>query len=112
MKSVLMVLSLLMSLQFMAQPVLITPRPVKITQPKMTGKFTINNQTRIVLHGTGHENSISFLTDYLKNQYEITLSVRKDTLSFKNAIHLNYSRMDHPVPGAYTLEVNTKRHFY
>ena len=108
MKRILTIISLVLSQQFMAQPVLVTPPPVKIIQPKKTGAFTINKQTQIVLHGTGHENSISFLTDYLIKNYGITLSVRKDTLVVNNSIHFNYGRMEHPIPGAYTLEVNKK----
>ena len=88
-----------------SQTINIIPQPVSVVYAKPAGFFTITPKTQFVVHGTAQENSIFFLRDYMKEYYGLTLMMWKDT-PITNTINLNYERMDHPIPGAYTIEVN------
>jgi hexosaminidase len=105
MKKIIVAICLLTYNSTHAQPTAIIPKPVQIIQPKVPGNFIIKDRIVIDVQGTGHENSYFFLSAYLKQYYNITTIVWMDTPSVKNAIHLNYERLDNPIPGAYNLEV-------
>src|SRR5690606_33689931 len=81
----------------------IIPEPVEVTMPASAGKFEITPQTPIVVEGSGLENAASFLNDYLQEVYGFKLPVQ--TNAYAGGIRLNYERMDHPIPGAYTMQV-------
>ena len=88
-----------------AQSISVIPQPVSVVYSKPAGFFTITPETQFVVHGTGQENSVFFLRDYMKEYYGMNLMLWKDT-PLTNTINLNYERIDHPIPGAYTIEVN------
>src|SRR6202008_3064115 len=88
-----------------AQSITVIPQPVAVVYAKPAGSFTITASTQFVIHGPGQENSIDFLRDYLKEYYGLNLMLAKEK-PMTNTINLNYERMDHPIPGAYTIEVN------
>src|SRR5579872_89135 len=103
MKCLLFVL-LLCSFYSFAQ-VNIIPQPVSVKYSGMNGKFSLGPDTKIILEGSGLENSISFLNDYLKAYYGFALetaSVSNDN----NKLILNFERMDDSIPGAYHLSVD------
>lgn len=81
----------------------IIPEPAEVKMPATAGTFTINANTPIVVEGSGLENSAAFLNDYLQQIYGFKLRVM--TNAYAGGIRLNFERMDHPIPGAYTLEV-------
>jgi hexosaminidase len=85
----------------------IIPQPSSVKMPKIAGKFTINPATVIVLEGSKMDNSINFLNNYLQRFYYFKLKILKSSLS-KNAIRLNYERMDSELPGAYRMTVDSK----
>ena len=87
------------------QGINIIPQPVSVKQPKIAASFTVTPATIIVLEGSGLENSVNFLNDYLQQYYNFKLKIAKSSSS-KNAIALNYERMNKRVPGAYNLQVN------
>ncbi len=85
-----------------AQKVNIIPEPALVELKK--GTFTISTETFLLPLGSGMDNSINFLNDYLKTFYGFQL--RKETgLKVVNAIILNFERMDKNLPGAYALTV-------
>ncbi len=83
-----------------AQELNIVPQPAEINWPQTKGNNTITSNTPIVLAGSGLENSANFLNDYLQRFYGFKLKIIKGT-NFKNAIVLNYERIEHEIPGAY-----------
>lgn len=83
-----------------AQEINIIPKPAEVKLPATPGKFTITPATTIVLEGSGMENSVNFLNDYLSRFYGFRLKTAK-TRPNKNVIALNYERLDNPLPGAY-----------
>ncbi len=85
----------------------IIPEPVFIKLPKMMENFSLNASTKIVLEGSGMDNSVSFFNDYLKQFYGFTLQTTSKA-SGNNNIVLNYERMDDSIPGAYHLGVSKK----
>ncbi|MDX1938323.1 MAG: family 20 glycosylhydrolase [Flavihumibacter sp.] len=87
-----------------AQELTIVPQPAEINWPQTSGTNTITSNTPIVLAGSGLENSAHFLNDYLQRFYGFKLNIIKDT-NFKNAIVLNYERMDHEIPGAHIVNI-------
>lgn len=99
----LLVSSLLFVPVFLVAQVNIIPEPVAIKMPVTAGEFTITAQTPIVLEGSGLENSAAFLNDYLQQIYGFKLKIMKN--AYAGGIRLNFERMDHPIPGAYNMEV-------
>lgn len=85
----------------------IIPQPVEIKQPKTAGNFNITPSTQIVLEGSGLENAVHFLNDYLQRFYHFTLTTAQKA-SATSVIVLNYEKMDNPVAGAYTLTSGSK----
>lgn len=99
----LLAFSLLFAPVFIKAQVNIIPQPVEVKMPATAGNFTITAQTPIILEGSGLENSAAFLNDYLQQIYGFKLKIQKN--AFAGGIRLNYERMDHPIQGAYTMEV-------
>jgi hexosaminidase len=89
-----------------AQDVNIVPRPAEIIQPSTPGYFVINPSTSIVLEGSGLGNCVQFLNDYLNRFYGFTLKTGKSATAGKNAIGLNFERINHPIAGAYVLDIS------
>ena len=85
----------------------IIPQPVSIKEPRIAAKFSITPATQIVLEGSNMDNSVSFLNDYLQQFFLFKLKVVKNSSS-KNAIRLNYERLDNEIPGAYHMTVDGK----
>lgn len=89
-----------------AQVSQLIPTPAQISYPATKGSFTLNPKTQIIIHSIGHENAFFYLNDQLRGKHGLALLSWMDTPIVKNAIHLNYARMDHGFPGAYTITVN------
>jgi len=105
MKTKLLAIAFLFTVSVQAQEINIIPKPSKLET--QTGNFTVTANTPIVLAGTGLETSARFLNDYLQKFYGFQLKVSKGS-SAKNAIVLGYEKMNHPIPGAYKMHVNSK----
>lgn len=90
-----------------AQSLQLIPQPASVKQPKTAARFTINAATVLVLEGSNLEQPAQFINDYLEQYYQLRLSIVNNTSS-KNAIRLNYERMDNELPGAYRLSVDDK----
>ena len=106
MKKVWFFASLFLTISTYAQ-VTIIPQPAELKMPEVAGSFVITPKTPIILEGSGLENSARFLNDYLKQLYGFTLPITKKA-GAAAGIRLNYDRMDHPIPGAYNMEINAK----
>ncbi len=89
-----------------AQVSQLIPVPAQISYPAAKGSFQLSAKTQIVIHSIGHENAFFYLNDQLRGKHGMALLSWMDTPIVKNAIHLNYARMDHGIPGAYTITVN------
>src|SRR6266700_622843 len=87
-----------------AQDINIIPRPIQVKKTVTPGNFVISPSTSIVLEGSGMENTVGFLNDYLQQFYGYKLKIAKAG-PHKNAIVFNYERMDHPIAGAYTMNI-------
>ncbi|MBI3139897.1 MAG: beta-N-acetylhexosaminidase [Sphingobacteriales bacterium] len=90
-----------------AQSINIIPQPVSVKQPRIAARFPITPSTLLVLEGSNLENSARYLNEYLQQFYLFKLKIVSTTTS-KNAIRLNYERLDNELPGAYTMTVNGK----
>ena len=103
MKKILIALCLAMAFtQTHAQEIALIPQPEKMTLG--TGNFTITPKTKIVLAGSGLEQSAKFVNDFLQSFYGFKLAIQKSG-DFKNNIVLNYEKMEYPIPGAYNLYI-------
>ncbi len=89
--------------QNQAQEIALIPQPEKLTPG--TGNFSITQKTKIVLAGSGLEQSAKFLNDYFQTFFGFKLAIQKSG-DFKNNIVLNYEKMEHSIPGAYYLHIN------
>ena len=85
----------------------IVPAPASIEMAKQAGNFIITKNTPLVLAGTGLDKTAEFFNDYLNQFYGFRLKISKNA-TVKNAIILNYERLDYELPGAYTMEVNSQ----
>lgn len=85
----------------------IIPQPADVQMPATAGTFAITAKTPIILEGSGLEQSANFLNDYLQQLYGFKLPVKKKGNNVPG-IHLNFERVDYPIPGAYNMEVNAK----
>jgi hexosaminidase len=103
MKNKLIALFLIMPLITLAQDIHLIPKPYRVE--KTDGSFTITPSTQIMLAENGLEKPAEFLNLYLQQQYGFKLAVVKKSPQ-KNAIILDYEKLDSPVPGAYTLNVS------
>src|SRR4051812_36861203 len=104
MRPYLLLVLITLSAALNAQQISIIPKPVDVIMPDKAGKFVITAKTPLVLQGSGMENSADFLNNYLQKYYGFKLKVVK-TGHPKNAVVLNYERLDSEIPGAYTLDV-------
>ncbi|HWC54882.1 MAG TPA: family 20 glycosylhydrolase [Chitinophagaceae bacterium] len=107
MKQFFLVSLLLSALTVRSQELNIIPEPVSVKQPRIAASFYLNAGTQIVAEGSGLENSINYLNDYLDRFYHFKLKVATSA-SVNNVIRLNYERMDNPIAGAYTMSVDSK----
>ncbi|WP_315814619.1 glycoside hydrolase family 20 zincin-like fold domain-containing protein [Paraflavitalea speifideaquila] len=96
-------LAMFLSSSALYSQVNIIPQPVEVKMPKLAGQFTITRNTAIVLDGSGLENSANFLNEYLQQVYGFSLKIT--TKNAPGAIHLNYEKMENPIPGAYVMQV-------
>src|SRR5450432_420515 len=85
-----------------AQQINIIPQPVSIKRPRIAASFNITPLTQIVPEGSNLDNAVSFFNNYLQKFYLFKLKVVKTSTS-KNAIRLNYERLDNEMPGAYKM---------
>ena len=85
----------------------IIPQPASVKMPRIMADFSFSPSTNIVLEGSGFENSVSFLNDYLKEFYGFTLKTISKPKGRNNLI-LNFEKIDDSIPGAYHLSVNQK----
>ena len=85
----------------------IIPQPASVKMPRIMADFSFSPSTNIVLEGSGLENSVSFLNDYLKEFYGFTLKTISKPKGRNNLI-LNFEKIDDSIPGAYHLSVNQK----
>jgi len=97
---------ILLALGARAQDINIVPRPAEITQPATPGYFVISPATTIVLEGSGLSNCAQFLNDYLKRFYGFTLKTGKSATAGKNALGLNFERLNYPIAGGYVLNIS------
>ena len=81
-----------------AQTVNIIPRPASLEVKP--GNFSITPSTRIVLAGSGLEKTAAFFNEYLKKYYGFQLPVVSGCSHWKNALVLNYDKMENSIPGA------------
>lgn len=97
---------LLLALYARSQDIDIVPKPAEITKPATPGYFVISPATTIVMEGSGLANCAQFLNDYLKRFYGFTLKFGKTATAGKNALGLNFERLDRPIAGAYVLDIS------
>ena len=81
----------------------IVPAPVEIKAGR--GNFTLTSNTTIVLLGGNLEKPAAWLNEYLSKNYGFTLKITKQH-RVKDEITLNYERIDYPMPGENTTNVN------
>jgi len=84
----------------------IVPQPAEM-KVQSSAKFNLARNTILVLEGSGLEKSANFFNDYLQQVYGFKLKIAKKSIG-NNEVILNYERMDNPLPGAYTMEINNK----
>jgi hexosaminidase len=87
-----------------SQTLNIIPEPAKVEVKE--GVFTITPSTKIITQASGVNNSINFLNNYFKKYYGFELKTSKNKTDEKNAIVLNYARLDNSIAGAYNLNVD------
>ncbi|HET7001721.1 MAG TPA: beta-N-acetylhexosaminidase [Puia sp.] len=85
----------------------IIPQPVSVKYTGLNGKFALGPETRIVVEGSGLQNSIDFFNSYLRTYYGFELQTASTSKGNNNLI-LNFERMDDSIPGAYRLTVDKK----
>jgi hexosaminidase len=85
----------------------IIPQPVSVKVPGIKADFTISPTTKIVMEGSGLENSVNFFNNYLKEFYGFSLETTSKVNS-NNSLVLNFERLDDSIPGAYHLSVDQK----
>ena len=105
MRILLLLASCFIGIAVCAQDINIVPRPASTTLPATPGQFTLSPSTTIVLEGSGMENSVAILNDYLSRFYGFKLKTAKKRPN-KNVIALNYERLDNPLPGAYVFNID------
>lgn len=105
MKKIFLASLLFSALAGQSQGLNIIPQPVSVKQPRIPASFYINAGTQIVAEGSGLENSINYLNDYLDRFYHFKLKVAS-TATGNNVIRLNFERMDYPITGAYKMSVD------
>ena len=82
----------------------IIPQPVSVMEN--TGECILSPATHIVILGGSLKQEAVYLRDYLKRYYQLDLKIDSSGKSKATSqIFLNYDRLDHPFPGAYTITV-------
>jgi hexosaminidase len=107
MRSKIILLLIIISINAAAQPISIIPQPVTIKRIDENKTFSISSATQIVLEGSNLEKSAAYLNEYLKKYYLFSLKVVRNSRS-DNSIRLNYERLDKKLPGAYMLRIDGK----
>ncbi len=108
MKNILLGVFLVLATTCFAQQSLnIIPEPAKVEVKQ--GTFAITPSTKIIVEASGVNNSVSFFNDYLKKFYGFELKTSKNKADNKNAIELNFDRLDNSIPGAYELNVDNNK---
>src|SRR5580700_12208806 len=101
-----LIVLLLCSFTAVAQ-VNIIPQPASVKMPRIMADFIISPTTKIVLEGSGLENSVQFFNDYLKEFYGFSLEITSKAKGSNNLV-MNFERLDDSIPGAYNLSVDQK----
>jgi hexosaminidase len=89
---------------FAQQSLNVIPAPAKVEAKE--GVFTLAPTTKIILAASNVEKSAAFLNKYLNELYGFELKISKEKEEWKNAIVLNFDRLDNKLPGAYGLTVD------
>lgn len=106
MKKILFIALLLICLIAPGQNVLnLVPVPAEVKMGK--GSFNIDQNTSIVVEGSGLEKSAAFINDHLQQFFGYKLKVTKNDAG-NNAIRLNFKRLDRDIAGAYNLIIDNK----
>ena len=97
-----------LSLNLLAQEINIIPKPAKLVLSKTSAPFLINKNTSILFNDNTNCNSASFLSKFLSDYYDLSLTSKLETNAFidKNLIKLI---VDHTYKGEanqYTLQSN------
>jgi hexosaminidase len=91
-----------------AQQVNIIPKPASLEIKK--GIFAITSSTKIVLAGNGLDKTAALFNAYLQKNYGFQLTVsNSNNKSWKNAVVLNYDKMEHTIAGAYHLSIDKNK---
>ena len=96
-------LSVIIAIQANGQENSIIPAPVSVIYPANSGWVSITAGSTIFAEGSGMENTINYLNDFLQRHYNFKMTLTTDRK--KSLIRLNYEKMEHPIPGAYELKV-------
>jgi len=107
MKKLLLAIGMLASLHSFSQTLNIVPAPVKAEVKQ--GTFTISPSTQIILEGSNTQKSADFFNLYLKQFYGFTLPIAKPGTAEKNAIVLNFDKIENKLPGAYNMTVDNDK---
>ena len=102
MKKLIALLFLMSSMKSFSQ-LNITPMPAEVKIGK--GNFTFNQNTVLVLEGSGLEKTAEIVNGQLEKVIGFKLKVVKVNPG-KNTVTLNFERLDYKLPGAYNLTVD------
>lgn len=83
----------------------IVPMPAEIKLGE--GSFIISPSTKIVVLGGNLNKIAGLLNEYLNTTAGFSLKVQS-TAASSNAIVLNFEKLDHPIAGAYTMNIGSK----
>ena len=87
-----------------AQQISIIPKPASLK--KGSGNFILTPDTKIISEASGTENSIVFFNNYLQEFYGFHLQTTTKITGIKNAVILNFDRIDCKIAGAYKMKVD------
>jgi hexosaminidase len=104
MKYILSCMLFVLSYQIRAQEIAIIPQPSSLKPGK--GNFKLDPSVSIRLEGSGLDQSVSFLNDYLLQFYGFKLNTSTTSQNGKSIV-LNFERMDNPIPGAYRMRISS-----
>jgi len=107
MKKLLLAVCISISFTSFSQSLNIIPAPAKAQARQ--GTFTISPSTKIILEGSGTQKSADFFNSYLQAYYGFKLAVAKTSTAEKNAIVLNFDKIEATYPGAYNMNVDNDK---
>lgn len=107
MKKLFLAIGVIASMGCFAQTLNIIPAPVKAEAKQ--GTFIINSSTKIILEGSGTKKSADFLNSYLQEFYGFKLAIAKAGTAEKNAVVLNFDKIENPIEGAYNFTVDNDK---